>query len=220
MGKKQVRRRAPGGGRKPKAASDKKVERITIRIDAETRQALDAAKAKNPGRSLSRVAENALRFALLKRGKDDMPQARNGALGFCIVSLAENIERETGKSWRTDVFTSMALRYGVEALLFHFAPGTEENPAIPEKVEERAAKMPDEFGQRHRRPAGLGHLIAYSMITEIEGRPRRSKPKSDDDYSQWLNEWNVPIPVLLSGSWDKIEYVAQDFDLKEDGGTG
>jgi hypothetical protein len=212
MLKKQVRKRAPGAGRPRKALADRKVDRITIRIDAETRQALEAAKAKNPLRSLSRVAEDALRLALLKR--DDVPQARNGALGFCIVSLAEKIERETGKNWRTDVFTSMALRYGVEAFLFHFAPGTEENPAIPEKVNERVAKMPDEFGQRHRRPAGLGHHIAYALAAELEGRPRRSEPTSADDFNRRFNEWSVPIPFSLSESWNMIERIAQDFDLE------
>jgi hypothetical protein len=219
MGKKTARRRAPGGGRKPKPAGDKKDERITIRIDAETRRALDAAKARNSRTSLSRVAENALRLALLK-DKDEPPQACNTALGHCIVTLAENIQGETDKSWRTDVFTSMALRHGVEALLSHFGPGTEENPTPPEKVEERASKMPGDFGQRHRRPAGLGHLMAYAMITEIEGRRRRGEPTSSDDYDQRLNEWTVPIPLALSRSWDKIELIARGFNLKEDGGGG
>ncbi len=147
-----------------------------------------------------------------------MPRPRNAALGYCIVSLAENIERETGKTWRTDVFTSMALRHAVEALLSHLGPGTEESPKIPEKVEERAAKMPDGLAQQHRRPAGLGHLTAYTMITEIGDRPRRSKPLSVDDFNQRFNGMNVPIPLELSRSWDRIERIAQDFGLKDDGG--
>jgi hypothetical protein len=214
VAKKQVRKRAAGAGRPRKLVADKKVDRISIRVDAETRRALeaalDAARAKNPRLTQSRVAEDALRFALLKR--DDVPQPRNGALGFAIVNLAESIERETGQSWRTDIFTSMALRYAVEALLFHFAPGTEESPTIPEKVEERAAKMPDEFGQRHRRPAGLGHTRAHALITEIELRPRHVEPTSVQDFNQRFNEWSMPVALNMAP--EKIGFIAKDFDLE------
>jgi len=52
------------------------------------------------------------------------------------------------------------------------------------------------------------------MITEIEGRPRRSKPTSVEDFNERLSEWNVPIPLVLSKSWDKLMFIAQDFDLE------
>jgi hypothetical protein len=210
---KQVRKRAPGAGRPRKAVADKKVDRITIRVDPETRRALEAAleaaKAKNPRISLSRVAEGALRLALLKR--QDV-QARNGALGFSIVSLAESIERATGKSWRTDVFTSMALRYAVEAFLFHFAPGTEESPAVPERVEEWVTKMPDEFGQRYRRPAGLGHTTAHALIADIVELRRRSEPASVEEFNRRFNEWSLPMGLIIAE--DKSALIAQVFDLE------
>jgi hypothetical protein len=62
--------------------------------------------------------------------------SHNGALAFTVAKLAERIEEDTGKRWLDDPFTGLALRYAIEALLFHFAPLAAGDPAIPPRVEE------------------------------------------------------------------------------------
>jgi hypothetical protein len=193
-----ARKRAPGAGRPPRGELKNKNSAFTTRITAETRRALEEAARKH-GRSLSQEAEVRLRYALEK----PTGAARNRAIAYMIGNLAEGIEKQTGKSWRTDVFTSMALRYAVEAVLFHFAPGTGENPEIPPTVEKQATKMPAEFADRYRRPAGFGHMRAYSLIAEIESRPRPNKMN---------DEWTLPIGI--NTSLEMIAILAGDLDLE------
>jgi hypothetical protein len=197
MQKALKRTRAPGAGRPRKAEADKKASAFTTRITAETRRALEASARKHR-RSLSQEAEAGLRDYL----KKPAGEAHNRAIAAIIFGLAERIEQQTGKSWQTDVFTSMALRYAVDAVLVHVAPGTEENPAIPPAVEKHAAKM-GEFADRYRRPAGLGHMRAYSLIDEIESRPRAGE-KTD--------EWTTPI--FMNASQEMIDLLAKDLDLE------
>jgi hypothetical protein len=194
----KVRKRASGAGRPPRGNLKNKNSAFTTRITAETRRALEAS-AKKHRRSLSQEAEAGLRDYL----KKPAGEARNRAIAAIIGGLAEGIEQQTGKSWRTDIFTSMAMRYAVEAVLFHLAPGTEENPAIPPAVEKQAAKMSGEFADRYRRPAGLGHMRAYSLIAEIESRPRAGKE---------TDEWTTPI--FLNASQEMIGVLAKDLDLE------
>jgi hypothetical protein len=196
MDKKQ--KRAPGAGRPRKAETDKKGATFTTRISPETRRALEEA-AKKHNHSVSKEAEVALRHYLKK------PEGahRNLALAHVIGLLAEGIELQTGKSWRTDVFTSMALRCAIEAILFNFAPGIEESPVIPDAVEKRAAKMPEEFAERCRKPAGFGYMHAHSLITEIESRPRPGK---------MIDEWTLPIGI--NASHGMLDLIARDLDLE------
>ena len=193
-----ARKRAPGAGRPPRGDIANKVETFTTRITATTRRALEEA-AKQHDRSLSQEAEIALRYYLEK----PTGARHNQAIAKIVGILAESIEQKTGKNWRTDIFTSMALRYAVEAVLFHLAPGTEEKPDIPPAVEQRVAKMNEEFAVRYRRPAGLGHMTAYSFIEEIENRPRAG---------QMINEWT--LPKGLSASLEMLDLLARDLKLE------
>lgn len=194
----KVRKRAAGAGRPPRGKLKNKNSAFTTRITAETRRALEAS-AKKHGRSLSQEAEAGLRAYF----KKPAGEARNRAIAAIVGNLAEGIEQQTGQSWRTDVFTSMALRYAVEAVLFHFAPGTEESPAIPPAVEKQAPKMHGEFADSYRRPAGLGHAQAYSLITEIQSRPRPCK---------MTDEWTTPVG--MNASQEMIGLLAKDLDLE------
>jgi hypothetical protein len=176
-----VRKRKPGGGRKPGGEFPGKSATFTTRIQPETRRALDeAAKASRPKRSVSAVAEH-----LLKTGLQRPSGApRNTALARAVALLAENIEDGTGKNWREDQWTGMALRYAVEALLYHYAPTPppEGVPAVPSGIEQAAGKMPSAFAEQYRTPPGFGHLRAYNLILEIE----QAAPGE-------INEWTVPI---------------------------
>jgi hypothetical protein len=157
-----ARKRAPGAGRKPKGAFAGKTATFTTRIQPETRTVLKPSKAEQ----------------------------RNRALARAVATLAENIERATGHSWKTDAFTGQALRDAIDAFLFHFAPTTSDSPTVPAPVEEMATKMPPEFAAAYRTPAGLGRLIAFSAIHEIE-----SAMRLPDDSTAPIN-LHVPVEVV------------------------
>jgi hypothetical protein len=195
-----ARKRAPGGGRKPQGEIAGKSAAFATRITPEVRRWLEAeAKKGKLGRSLSQVAEQVLRLEM-HRGADT--QKHNQALAHSIVRLAESIEQQTGKNWLSDIFTSMALRHAVETILFHFAPGTEQKPQVPQVVEERAARMPDEFAERYRKPAGFGYIAASHLITEIE---------LSANPSEKPNEWSLPITFNTSA--DKLKQIGRDLGL-------
>src|SRR5262245_43966542 len=139
-----ARKRGPGGGRK--LGSGEKHATLTARLRPETRLALEQATEKSRHRSLSATAEFILRTALMEpRG-----EPRQLGLARAVSLLANSVEKHTQKSWRDDPFTGMALRYAVEALLFHLAPTPEGPPEAPEAVKQFAAKMPDEMRERDR----------------------------------------------------------------------
>jgi hypothetical protein len=193
-----VTKRGPGAGRPSKGDIKGKTSTFATRITAETRHALEMAAKKNR-RSLSQQAEVVLKAGL----RDEKPggKPRNHAVAEMVLYLAEGIERATGENWRKDVFTSMALRYAVEAVLFHFAPGTEENPTVPPAVEGWAEKMPPEYAERYRRPADLGHMRADSLISEIVAAAPSGK---------MLDEWDLPIG--LNASLKRFSLLAADLD--------
>jgi len=162
------RRRAPGGGRKPKGEFVGKSATITTRIRPDTRDELETA-ARTNGRSLSQEAELRLRANL--RPTD--AQRRNRALGHAITLLAESIEKPTGRSWLEDPFTGRALRYAIEHFAFYFAAiSTDGTVEVPPGIKEEASKMPDLFAEQFRQPAGFGHTRAHFLIAELESAAR------------------------------------------------
>jgi len=172
------KRRRPGGGRKPHGEFPGKAATFTTRIQPETRRALNEA-ARLSHRSVSATAEHILKQGLRKPSGEP----RNSALANAIEVLVENIERDTNKSWRDDVWTGLAVRYAVETLLFHYAPTPPEGTvAVPPAVDEAAGKMPPEFAQRFRTPAGFAHTLAYNLILEIQQSISLGPP----------NEWSLP----------------------------
>jgi hypothetical protein len=204
MALKRARKRAPGAGRKPRGIYSSKTDTFTTRITPDTRRALEQAAAAS-GRSLSQEVEHRLRLSLHKlSGK-----VHNRALGHAMAVLAERIERETQQDWRRDAFTGLALCYAVEMFLQHFAPAADGAPTVPPAVEQAVAKMLAEFAERYRKPAGLGHLCAHSLITEIKQAPTPAEPASMID--EWTI-WGLPgFPNVPPPNLGQIR-----LDLKED----
>jgi hypothetical protein len=193
------RKRRPGGGRKPGGEFPGKYAAFTTRLQPETRRALDEAAARSKYGSVSATAE-----FILKQGlKKPSGEPRNLALACAVALLAERIERATGQSWRQDKFTGWALRYAVEALLFHLAPTAEGEPAATPAVEKSAEKMPPEFAERFRRPAGLGHTLAFNMILELEQARSTAMP----------NEWS--LPVFFSEEPAQLGLISRDLELAD-----
>lgn len=178
------RKRAAGGGRKPRGAFRGKSAVLTTRITPGTRKALESAAASS-GRSLSQEVETRLRQSL------EPHYAREGhikALGELTKLLTEEIERLTGANWLTDRFTAEAVRYGVDYVLSHFAPQPKENFPVPAKLQQMAAELPGEMGEVYRRPEGIASMEALRQIALIEKAP------------QFDSKGRFNVPLL--GEWD------------------
>jgi hypothetical protein len=165
-----IKRRRPGGGRKP-IFDVAKSEAFTTRIQPKTRQALEeAARAK--GLSISRMAE-----VLLDAGLKKPPgEPHNRSLGRAVAEWAEDVERWAERSWRRDAFTAQALRSGIETLLLQSA---KQGPVtVPPALEREAANMPAELAERFRDPATFGQMRAYDFVRELKKAPT-PKPAAD-----------------------------------------
>jgi hypothetical protein len=167
-------------GRPPSGEFPGKTATFTTRIQPSTRRALEAAAKKRPDKSISAAAERILKAVLLSQ----TGEPRNKALAAALVLLAENIERDTKKSWLDDPWAGFALANGVEHLVRYFAPAptAEGTPPTPKAVEELAEKM-GELREQFRKPHGFGRLQAQFLIREIE-QAASSGP---------INEWTMPI---------------------------
>jgi uncharacterized protein (DUF1778 family) len=177
----KTRKRAPGGGRKPKGEFAGKTATITTRVQPDTRDALEEA-AQASGRSLSQEVEFRLKASLRK---PTQAERRNQALGHAIGFMAEELEKVTGRIWLDDPFTGRALWHAAEAFVFYCAPPlTNQSADVPPLVVQSAAKMPAELAQRFRTPSGFGHMSAHFIINQIEQAARPPAPH---------NEWTMPI---------------------------
>jgi hypothetical protein len=158
-----VKRRRPGGGRKP-IGDVAKSEAFTTRLEPRTRRALEeAARAKD--KSISWMAER-----LLKAGLEKPPgEPHNQSLGIAIAALAEDIERKTGRSWQQDAFTAQALRDGIETLLLQLAK--QGRVTVPPALEREAANVPAELAERIRNAVSFGQTAGYDFVQKLKQAP-------------------------------------------------
>jgi hypothetical protein len=172
---------------------------FTTRIQPSTRRALEEAAKARPDGSISAAAEFILKAGLQR------PSAvpRNNAIGAAIVLLAESIESATGFGWLDDQWTGMALRYAIEHLLFWYAPTPDDNFPVPVAINAAANKMPPEFAERFRKPAGFGHTMADRLIHEIQ---QATSPGP-------INEWSLPI--FLSGRPAQLRLIGRDLGIAQ-----
>src|SRR5262249_47576826 len=105
-----ARKRAPGGGRKPRGAGP--AVQFNTRISPEVRRQLELV-AKRNGRSLSREIEVRLRQSLAFEKEWEGIHKHHHALARLVSIAARDVEgfiRPPDKSWRDDVFAARALR--------------------------------------------------------------------------------------------------------------
>jgi hypothetical protein len=157
-----AKKRAPGGGRKPRGPFKGKSTTLTTRITPETRAAMERAAQKS-GRSVSQEVERRLDESL-RNDRNRRSDVR--ALAEAVAMIAEKVEIATGKNWLQDAFTGEALRLAIEVLVRHFAPHSAR--VIPPKVEEAAARGLPEASERDRSPSRVGEIEAFKVITMIE----------------------------------------------------
>lgn len=196
-----IRKRAPGGGRKPKGEIKGKDAAFSTRITAQTRRALEET-AKRHGRSVSQEAEIALRTYLSKPAGE----SRNRALAFIIGHLAEGIEATTGKSWRDDVFTGVALHFAIEMAMTYLVPERVPDPEVPQRVLDLVQKMPPDIAQQYTNAGRLGALRGLNLMTEIE---------SVTPVGSTVNEIDLPISMNKI-SLDVLALLASDLKIGKD----
>ena len=191
-----VRKRGPGGGRKPQGEFKGKTATLTTRIMPTTRRALESA-ARKSGRSLSQEVEYRLGKSLLinRDRRRDV-----GALGEAITLLLECVERATEAQWRDDAFTCRALQHGIEFLISHFGP--REALAVPPSVKGAAAEMPPAWAKRYSSAKGVGENEAGRVITWIESWNFRE----GIDVS-FPDEWYKHLELLggLGAGWKRAQ---------------
>ena len=109
-----IKRRKPGGGRKPQGQFKGNFAVLNLRVTPSVRAALERAAKKNDT-SLSQEAQRRLdsSFEEDRRLRKRRPDLR--ALTTAITMVADHIECATGKSWQDDAFTSEALRHGIDS---------------------------------------------------------------------------------------------------------
>jgi hypothetical protein len=133
------RKRAKGGGAKPKGPLADKTRAFSTRITAETRRALET-EAKASGYSLSQVAERMLMVGLReKRERDRDDPVR--ALCFIVAELSAlicNFKTENGKpafDWPSNPFMFQAFKVAIGGFMDSIAPaGDVRSPAEDEPV--------------------------------------------------------------------------------------
>jgi hypothetical protein len=128
------RKRAPGGGRKPRGDIRGKNAWFSTRISAETRQALENEAAAS-GKSISQVAEALLIEALTTRSEVSLNDPMD-ALAYVISQLANVTCHGLDRDWRTDPFMFQALKLAIGNFMDGIAPAgeirspTEEIPGL------------------------------------------------------------------------------------------
>ena len=166
-----VRKRAPGGGRKPQGEFAGKSENLTTRITPQLREGLEREAARNNA-SLSQEVERRLRDSL------DMPRkleqtwgpAHVGGLARLISRAVQGIEMSTGRRWCDDPFTGQAAQAAIEILLGRLLP--EGKLDVPEEVERSAQALarvaPPDRVEFYRQPDGVGSAVAFGLINQLE----------------------------------------------------
>jgi hypothetical protein len=179
-----VRKRAPGGGRKPKGPFKNKDATLTTRITRDVREALDREADRN-NRSLSQEVEYRLVQSLTAGDVELRGNRRNRALGYIVGRLAGLIEQETGENWRRDKFTFETVQSAIETMLFKLAP--EGLAKIPTRVKRQAehqarilarartTMIPKGFAKtlalikkQKPTPAAIGNSFAEGMLLQME----------------------------------------------------
>src|SRR5262249_22801906 len=108
-----MRRRAPGGGRKPLKPDDRSSEILSVRIRPDGRRALERLANKNrtnPSREMQRALES-----WMERHHSGPPHI--GALGEIAVQLGQFAELFTRKKWSDDPFTAQAIVAALNQLM-------------------------------------------------------------------------------------------------------
>jgi hypothetical protein len=175
-----ARKRAPGGGRKPKGEFSGLGMPLSIRMPAELRSQLEAA-ARRSGKSLTQEMLTRLDGSLNKdRNKAVDPAMR--ALCFLFSSLAYAVHWNM-PNWRSDRFLFRGIKIGIGKLLDALEPSGEiklpdfwraaHAAAIDESMSELTKAWPESIIPAIQSPEAMAdHAVRVTLQNYASPRPQ------------------------------------------------
>ena len=172
-----ARKRAPGGGRKPKGAAPMRSQ-LTIRMPDDLRTELEAA-ARKRGHNLTDELLWRLRLSFAKEREQRRDPAMR-ALTFLIGELAENVHlglRSFRTKWHKNPFMFQALKLGTTKLLDAIAPpGEIESPYNDmAKASPKSAESLQKMANRLRTPEDAAQECADMLLRQLFDPRLRAK---------------------------------------------
>jgi TraY domain len=187
------RKRAPGGGRKPKGPIGGNASWFQARITEDLRVSLERAAAEN-GRSLSQEAQVRLKESF------DLPAELQKAWGppevkelaQLVSRVVRSVQTSVGAdpfetagdlAWHRNPFTHAAVRTAIETLLAHHKP--EGSFGIPPEVKKRAQFVDPEHADAMTTPESVGLSCAFGLLSQIAtASPPRFPPPANAQYAE------------------------------------
>lgn len=160
---------------------------MKLRLPLALLDAIEKAAKKNK-RNTSEEARQWLMGHLRKKKKAERwPDTY--ALAEQIADFIEGSEAATGKEWRGDAWTNKAIVAGIGYLV---SRGVEQRdaPAVPERIEQVAAELPEKLGEQHRDPVSFGINAAIVSSRILDNQPH--EPPSE----AWLKPWQLRSDLL------------------------
>jgi hypothetical protein len=183
------RKRAPGGGRKPKGAFSKLTSPLSIRMPGDMRDELEAA-AKASGKSVSQELLRRLQNSFYR----DRDKARDPAMQALCFLIAETAQQTAGLNnrkdgvldWRTNPFYFRAFKIAVGNLLDALEPKGKIEPPIEMQfsVSEEARSLESDFLKSFRDPESRGAYAARSIWASLRNIPLHTR----EDEAKRLRE--------------------------------
>jgi hypothetical protein len=199
------RKRAPGGGRKPKGEFSQLSSTLTIRIPDDMRKQLeDEAAAK--GESMAQRLLWHLRQSFNRQHDRDRDPALH-ALLYMIGYLAENISLDSPTPpsrtyWRTDWYAFVAFKSAVVMLLDVLEEPPEPPPDVHKRFKEMSKQAEERGGYFPDNAYSLGHR-EFDLLLD---RARWTNPLSEAE-----REYNRLFPARehdsysLPKAWKALE---------------
>jgi hypothetical protein len=163
-----VRKRKPGGGRKPDVADQTKTAVVSVRMSSALRTSLKTGTK----RTLSAEIVHRLEKSFERRHGFGDDQTRH--LGNIVALLAVGINGRTWASWRESRYAFDALAAGLQVLLSSLAP---EGPATPpEHLSTHKAFIEGQGWvdvPSSNPPEQIGAEVAQEILRAMENRPVR-----------------------------------------------
>jgi hypothetical protein len=197
------RKRALGGGRKPRGEFAGLTSPISIRMPPDLRAQLRAA-ARRSRRSVSQEAMSRLDNSL-KKDRDKAADPAMRALNFLFSSLAYSVHWNM-PNWRSNLFLFRAIKIGVGKLLDALEPSGE--PKLPDFWRVFADHL-NAGPESSPAWAEVQSAIREDILRAI------ASPEAMADYAAKVTLLELASP--RSRNWDTLQALASNPDLQEIG---